>query len=545
LQLIVLAPVLVAAMLLHELLYGLTSGDDRRAGVRGALRRMARLHAPLSALGILGVAVGLPLLLTGTLAKAAGFYGDTLTGASLDATTFSLARSYVVFLALGLGALPAAIAFGFFGESLVAPSSRRAHAFACLSVLTILVLTLQVAEISVRFDEGVLQERYLFYLAPLLVVGLCAGVLLTRRPFKMILGGSIVLAALAASTHYQTARTAFWYQISPALTGFYDWIRPAFGAPGGAHAEADKGRLVVLGLVVLALGVLVAALARRISAPRLLAGVGVLALLFCGTETVHALSHVVHGTSSGAGLGEGSLRDVSWVDRSVPPGAPVADLVSNVGGLDQSRATWEDNQFWNRSVTSAYTFGPAAVDTYLATTALSVDSSSGAVVLGVHGSAGGAAPPLGYLVAPTRGFPVQLAGTVLGHSRAGTLELLRLAPAPHAAWRVVGVSSDGWLPLQAPATVQLYSLRASRRCARVALTLSLSALSPAARTLVLSGRGVRREVRFAPGQVRTLYTRVCGRPASVPQLQMLDVQSAAAAVPQLTLQLLHVTATPL
>jgi len=148
-------------------------------------------------------------------------------------------------------------------------------------------------------------------------------------------------------------------------------------------------------------------------------------------------------------------------------------------------------------------------------------------------------------VAPTRGFPVQFAGTVLGHSRAGTLELLRLAAAPHAAWRVVGVSSDGWLPLQAPASVQLFSLRASRRCARVGLTLSLSALSPAARSIVLSGRGFRREVRFAPGQVRTLYARVCGRPASVPQLQMLDVQSAAAAVPQLTLQLLRVTATPL
>jgi hypothetical protein len=543
LQLIVLAPVLVVAMLFHELSYGLANHRGR-VGLREALRRMARQHAPLSAIAVVGVLVGVPLLLSGTLASAIGFYSDTLAGVTLNSATFDLARSYLVFIALGLGGLPVALAFGFFAESLIAPVSKATHAFASLAILAILVLTLQVAEISVRFEGNILQERYLFYIVPLLVVGMCAALLLTRHPLKMILGGSAVVAALTASTHYQSVRNAFWYQVSPAMTGFYDWIRPAFGAAGGPTANPGASRQVIAGVVVLALGVLVAALSRRISRPRLLAGVATVAIVFCAAETVHALWRVVHGNASGRGFGSGSLSDVDWVDRHVPSGASVEQVVSNVGGLDESRGLWEDSEFWNRSIVGAYTFG-TVIDSYYATTRLSLNAQSGAIGIGSSGSVKAVPPSLHYLVTAARGFPVQVAGNVVARSADGTLELLRLAAPTRAAWAVTGVSSDGWLALEHPATLRLYMLAgAPSRCATVGVTLSLSPLSSSVHSLVLGGRRVSRQVSFAPGQVRTVYTRVCGQATAVPRLQMLNGQSPAASDPQITLQLLRVTVTP-
>lgn len=544
LQLIVLAPVLVVAMLVHELGYSLAARGDRCAGLREAFGRMARRHAPLGAMAIVGVLVGVPLLLSGRLAAAAGFYGDTLTGVALNGATFDLARSYLVFIALGLGALPAALAFGLFGESLLAPVSRSAHAFASLALVTVLALTVQVAEISERFNEGVIQERYLVYIVPLLVVGMCMALPLTRHPLKMAVGGSLVLAILTATTHYQSARNAYWYEISPAMTSFYDWIRPAFGGLGGPTADPGAASEVVVGVGVLALGMCVAVLARRISSSRLLAGVGALVLMFCGTETVHALFRVVNAGSSGKAFGSGSLRDVGWVDRSAPSGATVGQLVSNVGGLDESRGLWEDSEFWNRSIVGAYTFGDIG-DSYFSTTKLSMDTRSGAVALDLHTSTQARTLAQRYLVTAARGFPIQFAGTTLSRSPEGTLELLRLATPPHAAWSVLGVSSDGWLSLDRPATLRLYMLRgAPGRCVGVEVTLSLSSLTSSARSLTLSGPGIRRKVRFAPGDVRTVYARVCGQVAAVPQLRMLNGQSPAAVDQQLTLQLQGVTVRP-
>jgi hypothetical protein len=542
LQLVLLAPVLVVAMVIHELGYALAAGGERRERLREAGRRLLRRHAPLSALGLLGVVIGVPLLLGGTLSRLFGFYGDTLAGVTFNSLTFDLARSYFVFIALGLGALPAALSLGFWGESLLSPVSRRAHAFATLSVITIVALTLQVAEVSVRFNEGVLQERYVFYMVPLLAVGMCAALLLTRRPMAMVLGGSLVLALLVGSTHYEAPRSAFWYQVSPAMTGLYDWIAPAFGAAGGPTANPGASRLVSIGVAVLAAGVIVSLLARRVRLPRLLAALAALTLVFCAVETEHALWSVVNGSSSGRGFGDGALTGVDWVDRSLPSGAAAAQVVSNVGGVDHSRGLWEDSEFWNRSIVGAYTFGDVS-DSYFGAPRLRLQGATG--VVSIDNAAAGSGPGERYIVVAARGFPVALAGTVLGHSPGGTLEVLRAVAPSQAAWAVAGISSNGWLETDRPATLRLYMLRgAAGRCVEVATTFALSSLSSSGRVLSLSGPGVRQRVPVQPGQVRTISTRVCARAATVPQLSLLNEQSPAASDPQLTLQLQRVAVAP-
>lgn len=540
LQLIILAPVLVVAMLAHELFFVRFGERSDRVGLREALRRVARVHAPLTAAAVAGVVIGLPLLLAGVLAKAAGFYGDTLQGATLNGPTFELALAFLGFMALGLGAIPAALAFGWFAETLIAPVSRGVHAFATMATVTILAVTLQVAEVSVRFDEGVLQERYLFFLVPLLAVGMCGAVLRSRHPVRITLGGSLLVAALVASIHYQSTRSAFWYQVSPAMTSFYDWIRPAFGGAAGPTANPGASHQIVAALVVLALGVALAVLWRGIRRDRLLAGLGALAIVFCAAETVHSLSSVLNGNSTGKGFGGKSISDADWVDRSVG-GAAAAQLVSNVGGLEQSRGLWEESEFWNRQIGAAYTFG-GVVDSYLPTTSLTIEQASGAVRIAPGAAAAGQAPAQPDLVMSSRGFPVQLAGSVIGHSPEGNLQVVSLQPPAHAAWAVIGVSSDGWLSLGSPATVMLYELRGlSGSCATVSLTLSLSALTSSPRTLMLSGPGLREAVAFAPGRTSTVPVRVCAQGSAVPRLAMQNLQGPAVSDPEVGLQLMRVS----
>ena len=194
----------------------------------------------LSAAGASGSFVGVPLLVTGKLASAAGFYGDTLAGATINSATFDLARSYLTFTALGLAVIPVALAFGFVFVTLPTPLSRRAHAFASMAIVTVCAITIQVAEISVRFNGSTLQERYIFYIAPMFIVGMFAALLATRRPWIAALSGTVALALLVATTHYESALSAFWYQVSPGMTSFYDLLGPAL------ERATDRGPRVAL-----------------------------------------------------------------------------------------------------------------------------------------------------------------------------------------------------------------------------------------------------------------------------------------------------------
>lgn len=533
LQLVVLAPVLIVAMVLHELGYArMGSAHDR--GFRQGCLRMARRHPPLTIVGLVGLLVGVPLLLSGTLASAFGFYGDTLTGLVLNGATLDIARSYFTFLAIGLGILPTVLTLGFIGESLISPVSRRIHAFACLALVTIVALVLQVAEVTVRFDEGVLQERYLFYILPLLAVGMCAGLLHTRHPVKMILGGAALVAALIATTHYQVLHDAFFYEVSPGLTGFYDWVQPFFGGPSGQASNSGVDGLVPLGTIVLLGGLTLSVVARKVSGARTLAVAGTIVVLFCGAEAVNALSRAVHGNAIGLGFGSGSLHDVEWVDQSVPSGSGVAQIVSNLGGQGTSRSLWESSEFWNRSIVGAYSFGGVS-DSYFATAPLSINEGTG-VVNGPHGTH--IVVPEPYVVTSTRGFPIELAGKVVARSRNQSMQLMLTARPLRASWAVFGVSSNGWLTVNHPATLLVYASGGVRAyCQNVSLSLALSALSFSSRWLRLSGPGFSRQLRFAPGQTKIVKTRVCTHRNERERLQMLNEQAPGAASSQVTLQL--------
>lgn len=532
-QLLLLVPILVAAMLVHELGYGVAARDEG-LDLRAILHRLLRKHAILSAVAAIGIFAGVPLLLTGKLSSSLGYYGDTLNGISAGGETLDLARSYLSFLAIGLAVVPVALTVGFTLDSLLSPVARHVHAFACMTLMAVLAFTLQVAEITVGFDEGVIQERYLFYLVPLFAVGMCAALLCSRHRGWVIMVGSGAVAALIGTTHYQVVHNAFFYEVSPGLAGFYGWIQPLFGGAGGPRSDPGAARLVLPGVVVLLIGVAIAISARRVSRERLLMAVAVVVIACSAVETVNALWRVVHGNESGVGFGNGTLANVEWVDKSLPDGSLVYQLVSNIEGVGASRGLWEDSEFWNRDIAGAYTFGDVT-DSYYATPRLAVDRDSGSILYGPG------APPLpsnAYLITAGRGFPVEIAGTVIAHSSDGLLQLMRPVSPMHAAWDILGVSSNGWLPADRGVALRLYLLEgAARRCIQVSMTFTLSPLSYSGRTLQVSGNGVDHAMSFAPGETQTAAVNVCGRVRSAPTLNLENKGRPGIVDPQLTLQL--------
>ena len=132
-----------------------------------------------------------------------------------------------------------------------------------MAIVTVCAITIQVAEISVRFNGSTLQERYIFYIAPMFIVGMFAALLATRRPWIAALSGTVALALLVATTHYESALSAFWYQVSPGMTSFYDLLGPALGASHGSRAAGGSGSMLLTGAIVLAIGVVLTLLVRR------------------------------------------------------------------------------------------------------------------------------------------------------------------------------------------------------------------------------------------------------------------------------------------
>jgi len=540
LQLILFATVFVLAVFGHELGYAWTQRGRTTHPVRAAGRRLLREHAVLSGVAALGLILGVPLLLTGELASAFGFYGNTLSGVDLGGATFDLARSFLTGIVLGLGAVPAALAFGFVGSALARPVSRGAHAFATLTLISVVALTLQVAEVSVRFNGAVVQERYLFYIAPLLVVAMFAAMLGTRRPVPTVLAGTVVVTLLIVTTDYKLTGGAFWYQVSPGFTSFYEWVLPAFNLGPAA------GALVPAGLVAGGLGVLVAALVAVLGGRCVVTAVAVLVIAFCVAETTHALQRVVSGIPGSLGLGGGTVHGQDWVDGAVGNDADVTQLLDDTGGLAAASQLWNDNAFWNRAVASASTTQPLPLKSYLPTSELELNSASGA--LGVAGAlpetVTSEPPAPRYLVVDARGYPVLPVGTVARHSPGGTLELLRVTPPLRAAYALSGVSPDGWMLLDRPAVLRLYSLRGTGGCAVVEVVLSLRHAVPADEILTVSGVGATRRTTLTPGAGVSIDRRVCAVGTGVPELRLAVTEPAAAAETLVTPQVLDVRVGP-
>ena len=140
---------------------------------------------------------------------------------------------------MGAGIVPLALAASWTFTSFVRPERKEAHAFAALLLVVVPLLTLEVTSFDLRFTpEEFIQDRYLFYLVPLLAVGSAAWLSQrterTLRSISLLAAGGVVALLLSVAS-YDDRTIIFW--ASPAAA-----FHPAIADTAGV-LRLSAGRL--------------------------------------------------------------------------------------------------------------------------------------------------------------------------------------------------------------------------------------------------------------------------------------------------------------
>jgi hypothetical protein len=309
---IALAPVLVAAVATYALLL--------EAGARRAY--LVRFVPTAAVLGL--------CLAAAAVVSAAGWGKEVLagrSGAAGEIVLTDLPRQLDLQLG-GLLVMVAVVPFAATGAMVVAGLSRRAperyRLFAAIAwpalAATLGLVAIVATAISLDGAHGV-NERYVFYLVPLLLTGLAAWYEAgpaRGRTAVLLLAVAVVVVALLPFDDLAGDATYYAPSLAP-------WVALA---PAGVLGQAlVGGALLAVGLVWLSLG----ARGARAVAVWTATWLVLVSIVAAGGFQQHADTAI--GT-----LGAGGT---SWIDDAVPAGAPVAVLWEQ-----RSRASAPDPDYY-------------------------------------------------------------------------------------------------------------------------------------------------------------------------------------------------------
>jgi len=418
--------VLPVALLLVE--------GGRGHGVREAVRRHVVLAVAYAVL-VLGAVV---LAALGSFSRVLGTYRGALEGQLVPG---GVARSFVehtATLALGLGILPFVVGIAWLLANMVRPPGGESQAFACLATVTVAAVALEVTVFDQRFGEGSVRDRYLFYVAPLVLLGFLCALADTRWPRWSLLVPTLLVAAGFALDHLPVY--GIFHADSPVAVlhdRLRDWLHL-----GGARALLGGGTLLAVALFL--------ALAHVVSHRYLALGLAVLTLVVLPLESAYAFKRLFdhNGTSGRAvSLSQGVVFD--WIDRTIGPDAEVT-LVPYPGLPGEYFASvgqmW-DMEFWNRSIVrSAYRRGefewtPSTFPKLYPT----FDPATGRASIS----------PTRYVAQSEKETRFRISGNAVSDTRG---VVLTEAEQPwRTDWLTFGLSDDGWTRPGVPMTLRVFA----------------------------------------------------------------------------------------
>jgi Dolichyl-phosphate-mannose-protein mannosyltransferase len=358
-----------------------------RRGLRG-LRPFATLYGILAAgvlLAVLGEAARgrSPLSLLGAYRAATS--SSYSTGRILHFLVYHLAE-----LDLYLGVVPfAALLALWFAPRAASPAAR---VFAAASLPLVFFLIVEVAAFASQTSVDKIEERNMFYVAPLFFVallGLAADNVVPRRRVPLVAAAAIaaVLPVFIPYAHFiTTSATADTFALLP-----WWWVQ-------------DHGvQMTDIRWATLGAGIVGAALFLWVPRRLVLVLPALVAVyLVATTFVVDNGRHGIHVASLGKLWAGIRVAHPDWIDRAVGPHAAVSVLYTG----SEEEVTWE-NEFFNRSVGDVYDYDAPAPDPLPATAV--VRRSDGALV------ASGTPVKVQYVLAPTganvKGKLIALDGT--------------------------------------------------------------------------------------------------------------------------------------
>jgi hypothetical protein len=353
-QLAVLAPALVAGVLLQELRFAAADGDPlerRRTRVRRALVASARRHRVL--LGLLVAALLVYAVVRPNL--FGGYSSEGVTDSVLAAPgLWEFSRELLAYVVVGVGLLPLAMAAGWVLLTLWRPAGREQHAYAVMVVVAAALLTVAVGSFTARYTPQGINSRYLYYLAPLLFIGMVA-LVVDRRPAALPLGLGTVLAAwVVYGSKLSQAGPSL---VSPdqtfhtVLIGRTYQVGKALGMP-----QTAVPHLLGAVLLILAVGLIVARRSRFARSGSIAALV--IVAVFCFAETTYSLRKIA---DTQKGVSADFINGRDWIDQVIPAGQQAQVILSDFGDPPSAYAVWWDVAFWNSSVNRSLSL-PATPD---------------------------------------------------------------------------------------------------------------------------------------------------------------------------------------
>lgn len=462
-QFALLAVALPVAILVGE------AGSPGRRGLAdrtvGAARTAVARHRILAVVYALGVAGAVVLAASGRLHSVLGGYGGTLTGGLPPGLARGL-LGHLATLSLGVGILPAVVGLAWLGAGVLAPpADRERHAFACLGIVTVIGLLVEVTVFDLRLGVGqIVYDRYLLYVAPLLLLGLlCALVDRVTLRWSLLVVGALIAVGFAVNNPpaFEWQQFATLSPDAPVSVLYRPIVRLAHGL--------DWARAALAGFTI-ALTALYAIATRRTRSRTIAVAVTLLALVAVPAET----AYVLHRLFAAPGWSERPLTGAAsasngfaWVDRSVGTNSDVTMIPYHVSSAYfVSLRYWRDFEFWNKSASrTAYVGDPYAyrfTGNNFPRQELRIDPLTGAVNTSLTR----------YVAQSVTESRFRIAGSV----RVQTQEVMLIdAPSPwRASWLTLGPYDDGWLPPGVPARIRIFPTTGQREPRIQRLTLQIS-----------------------------------------------------------------------
>ncbi len=486
-ELIVLVFVLPVAIIAFEL--GLASATDLRGRLVNTGRSILRGH-PLLVIGYSIVAVtAAALAVLGRLASTIGIY-SVYSSAGYPAWS-RLPRSLVEHLAtfsLGVAVVPCVIALAWIGANVLRPTAKReAHAFACVSLVMIVVVFVQATNFDLVVNAYV-HDRFLMYFVPVILVGAVLGVTDARPPrWSLALPLALIVAGFAFGEIPVVTWGQFpWLDIDTPVSTVYRVLANHLG--GLTEARALLIAIAVCGTA------LVAGAARRRPPTRYLAiavfGFSAIAM-FASTAWAfqRALNSPDRNSRSLTATQHGVL---DWIDGDVGPSASVTAVQAPVSSdWFVNEQTWVDYEYFNKSlVRDARIAGSNPFDYtgfWFPKLDLHFNTSTGSV----------AESPTRWIAASTKETRFRVAGPAKFYNN--NVMLIDAGPRWQLAWLTSGLYDDGWTKPGATVRIRLYPTQGQQTARVRSVGFVLRAPQDVAqRVVTLSSQGKTSRVVVTP-----------------------------------------------
>lgn len=463
-QFVVLPAVFCAAILGRELAAGAGMANGS-PGARFVVGLRAMLAAPLQRLPVFVLASAAVILALFKPEWILGVYSATTGdefGAIVPSDTLARMSSHLGMISLGIGLLPLLLTASWICSALVQPNDERQNSAAITFAITTLVLLFVAASFDARFSKSAsVYERYIFYLAPVLLIGAAALIKCPPRSIAALLvPASVALVAFTRDDHFGLD--------DPLVISLSHSFRPV------AIFEIALQRVVdasgVLPSVTIAMTLAGAALAgvvftlvargRRHQAANFAFG---FVAVYCLWATVFIVPKVVEQQNSDVDsiLGERSAETKTWIDAQAG-NRRVSLVYGPINYLDNrptaspgtAKAVFWDAELWNDSILSYYT--PLAnrgseKPTMSPYHRLHVRFADGSIQL-----TGGEPAPLWLMSSSDPRF-APLVGEPAARNHSGGLTVFPVSASPRADWATQGLTFQGFIPSQGKVELRVYS----------------------------------------------------------------------------------------